>query len=338
MKEGLYIDVVSKTIISELAESIARFVGDSLSEEIKKVLLTDFPGVIRDEIEPAFGKALKDAQKANKASEKKVFKQLKDIKGQVDKNVQVQKELLDGSLQGFLTDISTGLTSGLNNLQGTIEKKEIDPGAIAKKIVAGSNKEIKKNFLSNRKKTDKALNNLEFCIKTELMQTQDTLADSLGKRHDDLHDEIINSIQVLLQDTHETRVEVEGLQSRSKKEIEVLEARIRDLENEKVELNSALNESIASAENLRVFSQKESDEMKVRIDGLENERVDQDRYIARHLPDLDSLRDQLVTLEQELTRGESIAEDAVKEKAAMEKKLVAIQELWEKQHVRQETP
>ena len=175
-------------------------------------------------------------------------------------------------------------------------------------------------------------------MKTGFMRLQDTLDGSLEEKRGDFHDKIINSIQELLQDAHEKKVEIEGLQSESRKVIDALEARIRDLENEKIELDSALNESIASAENLRVFSQKESDEMKARIDGLENERVDQDRYIARHLPDLDSLRDQLVTLEQELTRGESIAEDAVKEKGAIEKKLAAIQELWEKQQMPQETP
>ena len=54
-----------RLLFSELAESIARFVGDSVFEEIKKVLLTDLPGLIRDEIDPAFGKARKDAQEAN---------------------------------------------------------------------------------------------------------------------------------------------------------------------------------------------------------------------------------------------------------------------------------
>ncbi len=35
MKEELYIDVVSKTIISQLAESIAQVVGTGVSKEIK---------------------------------------------------------------------------------------------------------------------------------------------------------------------------------------------------------------------------------------------------------------------------------------------------------------
>ena len=62
MKEEIYIDVVSKTIISQLAESIAQLVGNSVSKEIKTVLLTKLPGVIGDKIAPLVKRSEKYAR------------------------------------------------------------------------------------------------------------------------------------------------------------------------------------------------------------------------------------------------------------------------------------
>ncbi len=274
MKEEIYIDVVSKTIISQLAGSIAQLVGNSVFEEIKKVLLTKLPGVIGDKIAPLVNNARKDAQKATGKSEKRILDQLK---------------------------------------------------------------ETQKDILSNSEKADNALNNLETFIKTELIQIQDKLAGSLGEKHYDLHDKIINSIQKLVQDLPETKVDVEKLQSQSNRVINELDARIRDFGNEKDELFSALNKSIDSAKNLLVTSQKEIDELNAKIDGLENEKDDQELHVTRNLARIDMLTNQIVDLNEKLKESDVIAENAAKDKAVMGEKLIVIQELWEKQRIRQKT-
>ena len=76
MKDELYIDVVSKTIISKLSESLARFVGDNVSAEIKKILLRELPDVINNEIGPVVSNAQIKTEKATENSEKKVLKLL----------------------------------------------------------------------------------------------------------------------------------------------------------------------------------------------------------------------------------------------------------------------
>jgi len=198
-------------------------------------------------------------------------------------------------------------------------------------------KETQKHIFSNSEKADNALNNLESFIKTELIRIQDKLAGSLGEKHYDLHDKIIDSIQKLVQDLPEPKVDVEKLQSHSNKVIDALDVRIRDLENEKVELFSALNEATDSAENLWATSQKEIDGLNAMIVGFENEKAAQDLHITRNLARVNVLTNQVADFNKKLKESEVIVENAVKEKEVMERKLIVIQELWEKQKVRQET-
>ena len=274
MKEELYIDIVSKTIISQLAESIAQLVGNSVSKEIKTVLLTNLPGVVGDNIAPLVNNARKSTQEATEKSENRILDHLK---------------------------------------------------------------ETQKHILSNNEKADNALNNLESFIKTELIGIQDKLAGSLGEKQYDLHDKIIDSIQKLVQDLPEPKVDVEKLQSHSNKVIDALDIRIRDLENEKVELLSALNEATDSAGNLWATSQKEIEGLNAKIVGFESEKADQGLHITRNLARVNVLTNQVVDLNKKLKESEVIVENAVKEKEAMESKLIVIQELWEKQKVRHET-
>ena len=274
MKEGIYIDVVSKTIIAQLSESMAQFVGNSVSQEIKKVLLTGLPGVIGDEIGPVVSNARKSVQKATEKSGKRVLDQLEEIQNHI---------LLDSD------------------------------------------------------KTDNALNNFEAFVKTELIQVQNTLVERLGGKKYNLHDKIINSIQKLVQDRFETKIDAGKLKIQSKKVIDVLDARIRDLENGKAEVFFALNESITSAENLQVISEKEIGELNAKIDGFQNEKDDQELHITRYLTRINMLTNQVADLNNKLKESELIVENAAKEKAAMEMKLTVIQDLWEKQRILQKT-
>ena len=274
MKEEIYIDVVSKTIISQLSESIAQFVGNSVSKEIKKALLTGFHGVIGDEIGPVVSNSRKSLQKATEKSEKRVLHQLE---------------------------------------------------------------EIQKHILLDSDKTDNALNNFEAFVKTELIQVQNTLVERLGGKKYDLHDKIINSIQKLVQDRFETKIDAGKRKIQSKKVIDVLDARIRDLENGKADVFSALNESIASAENLQVISEKEIGELNAKIDGFQNEKDHQELHITRYLTRINMLTNQVADLNVKLKESELIVENAAKEKAAMEMKLTVIQDLWEKQRILQKT-
>ena len=342
MKEGLYIDVVSKTIISRLSELIAQLVGDNLSEEIKKVLLTKLPGVISDEISPAISKARKDAQETAKKSEKKVLQQLKAIKGQVDKSVEAQKKLLNKEqyglfsevLQGDMQNIGSQLTAGLNHLQEEIEEKILVSEGAAKKITATSKDEIKKHILANSEKTDVALKNLESFIRNELTPMHNILAGSVGKKEDDdLHEKIISSIQKLISAHDKIRVDVAELQDRSKQKIDVLNAQISELENQKAELSSALKEAIVSAENIRGRSNKETAALQAKIDELENEKADQKKYMSNELSIVKKLKDRIVVVNEKLTKNKIISENAIKEKLEAENQLAAIQELWKKQRV-----
>jgi len=49
------------------------------------------------------------------------------------------------------------------------------------------------------------------------------------------------------------------------------------------------------------------------------------------------LTNQVADFNKKLKESEVIVENAVKEKGVMERKLIVIQELWEKQKIRQET-
>jgi len=268
MKEELYIDVVSRTIISQLAESIAQVVGTGVSKEIKAVLLTNLPRVIGEKIVPVVNGAGKSAQEAAERSESRILDQLKET-------------------QGY--------------------------------------------FLSNSDKADAALNNLESLIKTELIQIKDTLTGSLGEKHYDLHDRIVASIKNLVQDLPDPKIDVEKLQSHSNKVIKALDMRVRDLEKENAELLSSLNESVDSGKNLWMTSQKEIDSLNAGIDGLKNEKAEQALHITRSLASIDALTNQMEDLNEKLKEKEIVVENAMKEKAEMEKKLIVIQELWEKQ-------
>ena len=62
MNDELYIDVVSRTIISRLSEAISQFVGEKLSETLNKLLLTEMPEVISKELTPALSRVQEDAQ------------------------------------------------------------------------------------------------------------------------------------------------------------------------------------------------------------------------------------------------------------------------------------
>ena len=63
MNEDLYIDVVSRTIISRISEEVEQSVGEKLSNSLNKLLLTTLPEVISKEITPAFEKMRKEVQK-----------------------------------------------------------------------------------------------------------------------------------------------------------------------------------------------------------------------------------------------------------------------------------
>ena len=151
MKDGLYIDAVSKTIISKLSESIAEFVGDSLSKEVKKLLLTKFPGIIGDEIMPVVSKAQKDAQKSAQTTEKKILDQIKaldqlnDIKGQVDESVRTRQELLQGHLSGILDKIGSELTSGMDGLKGELADLQTAAKGMQGQTLASFKEIIEKN-------------------------------------------------------------------------------------------------------------------------------------------------------------------------------------------------
>ena len=151
MKDGLYIDAVSKTIISKLSESIAEFVGDSLSKEVKKLLLTKFPGIIGDEIMPVVSKAQKDAQKSAQTTEKKILDQIKaldqlnDIKGQVDESVRTRQELLQEHLSGILGKIGSELTSGMDGLKGELADLQTAAKGMQGQTLASFKEIIEKN-------------------------------------------------------------------------------------------------------------------------------------------------------------------------------------------------
>ena len=106
MKEELYIDVVSRTIISQLAESIAQVVGTGVSKEIKAVLLTNLPGVIGEKIVPVVNSARKSAQEAAERSENRILDQLKET-------------------QGYFLSNSDKADNALNNLESFIKTELI---------------------------------------------------------------------------------------------------------------------------------------------------------------------------------------------------------------------
>ena len=113
--------------------------------------------------------------------------------------------------------------------------------------------------------------------------------------------------------------------------------RVRDLEKENAELLSSLNESVDSGKNLWMSSQKEIDSLNAGIDGLKNEKDEQELHITRSLASIDALTNQMEDLNEKLKEKEVVVENAMKEKAEMEKKLIVIQELWEKQKLSRET-
>ena len=100
---------------------------------------------------------------------------------------------------------------------------------------------------------------------------------------------------------------------------------------------SALNEATDSGENLWATSQKEIEGLNAEIVGFESEKADQELHITRNLARINVLTNQVEDLNNKLKESEVIVENAVKEKALMERKLIVIQELWEKQKIRQET-
>ena len=404
MKEELYIDVVSKTIISQLAESIAQVVGTGVSKEIKTVLLTNLPGVIEEKIVPVANGVRKNAQEAAERSENRILDQFKETQeyflSNSDKTdaalnnlesfiktelIQIQ-DTLTGSLGKKHYDLHDRIVASIKNLVQDLPEPKVDvgklqshsnkviealnvrvrdlekeikavlltnlPGVIGEKIVPVVNgawkstqeaaersenrildqlKETQGYFLSNSDKVDAALNNLESFIKTELIQVQDTLTGSLREKHYDLHDRIVASIKNLVQDLPEPKVDIERLQSQSNKVIDALGMRVRDLEKKNAELLSSLNESVDSGKNLWMTSQKEIDSLNAGIDGLQNEKVEQELHITRSLASIDVLTNQMGDLNEKLKEKEVVVENAMKIKVEMEKKLIVIQELWEKQ-------
>ena len=76
MNDELYIDVVSRTIISRLSEAISQFVGEKLSETLNKLLLTEMPKVISKELTPALSRVQEEMLNSAGESGEQVLEEL----------------------------------------------------------------------------------------------------------------------------------------------------------------------------------------------------------------------------------------------------------------------
>ena len=145
MNKDLYIDIVSRTIISRISEEIEQSVGEKLNNSLNKLLLTALPEVISKEITPAFEKMQKEMQKAVNESGRKlqveIQVEINEIRQQMEQNTKEQNGLLSKVLECDFKELSKQLTFDREGLQ---------------KEIAGQNDVVKKT-LDTTVKTIKSL-------------------------------------------------------------------------------------------------------------------------------------------------------------------------------------
>jgi hypothetical protein len=99
VNEELYVDVVSRTIISRLSESIAQIMSEKLTDSLDKLLITGLPEVISKEITPLFDREQKEILKAVEGWGGKLHNEIKGIRQQMERSSMEQSGVLANILQ-----------------------------------------------------------------------------------------------------------------------------------------------------------------------------------------------------------------------------------------------
>ncbi|MGR3319970.1 MAG: hypothetical protein ACUZ8O_15995 [Candidatus Anammoxibacter sp.] len=132
MNEDLYIDVVSRTIISRISEEIGQSIGEKLDNSLNKLLLTTLPEVISNEITPAFDKMQKEMHKAVEDSCRKFQEEIKEIRQQMNQNTNEQNSLLSKVVECDFKELSKQHTLDIEGLhkemtgQNDVVQKALD--------------------------------------------------------------------------------------------------------------------------------------------------------------------------------------------------------------------
>ncbi|MGR3176930.1 MAG: hypothetical protein ACUZ8E_02610 [Candidatus Anammoxibacter sp.] len=117
MNEDLYIDIVSRTIISRISEEIGQSIGEKLTNSLDKLLVTTLPKLISQEITPAFDKIQKEMQRTVDESDRKLQEEIKEIRQQVEHNTNEQNGLLSKVLECDFKELSSRITMDIEGLQ-----------------------------------------------------------------------------------------------------------------------------------------------------------------------------------------------------------------------------
>lgn len=174
MKDELYIDIVSKTLISKLSESIARLSGDELSQEINKLLVQELPKLISDEINPSLDNALTGVLKASEKTEKRMIEQLGDMRGRIKESVKEQKALFKETLQGNLKKMESALTLEHNALLKETNNLKDSAKVIQKQTLESLESFIADGVTHRLMATEKSVEKLLESVKSLGEQTEDS--------------------------------------------------------------------------------------------------------------------------------------------------------------------
>ena len=176
VNEELYIDAVSRTIISRLSESIAQIMSEKLTNSLDKLLITALPEVVSKEITPLFDREQKEMLKAVEESGRKLRNEIDGIRQQVERSAREQSGTLANILLATkkLTNISHEKDTDISN-----EIKEtLDMG------IRGMVKHLEKG------------SSIQLTLKKELEKVSGEM-ERTTKGHDALFNNIFSSVKKL---------------------------------------------------------------------------------------------------------------------------------------------
>ncbi|MGR3220709.1 MAG: hypothetical protein ACUZ8H_12970 [Candidatus Anammoxibacter sp.] len=160
MNNDLYIDIVSKTIISRISEEIDQRIGEKLSNDLNKLLQTTLPEVISQEITPAFNRIQKDIQKTIEESNRKLQDDIKDVRQQIEHNANEQNSLLSKVLECDIKELSKQLTLDMDGLHKKMaEQTDVVQTAIGTTIRTIKSR-IEANVTGQFKVIEESVNNV----------------------------------------------------------------------------------------------------------------------------------------------------------------------------------
>jgi hypothetical protein len=134
MKEELYIDIVSKTIIARMSESVAQYAGEALSRSMQKLMATEVPAAISKEITPAFEKVRKDRESAESQAKDDAGKKFDSLAQKITENAETINNLITSTLSEQIESLVQTMGSGFENIsketkaENTIQKDNLKQG------------------------------------------------------------------------------------------------------------------------------------------------------------------------------------------------------------------